>query len=95
MYKQKLCLGLNPDFGLDTFEQLEAFKAIGFDAFFSGFENRENVLALADAAAQKGLIYQSVHAPFHKTRVLWRDGEEGEAAVKELTDCVNALPTPA
>lgn len=91
MYKQKLCLGLNPDFGLDTFEQLEAFKAVGFDAFFSGFENRENVLALADAAAQKGLIYQSVHAPFHKTRVLWRDGEEGEAAVKELTDCVNAV----
>ena len=34
MYKQKLCLGLNPDFGLDTFEQLEAFKAVGFDAFF-------------------------------------------------------------
>ena len=90
MYRQKLCLGLSSTFGLDELRQLETFKAVGFDAFFSGYENREGILALADAAAKNGLIFQSVHAPFHKTRVLWRDGDEGEEAVKELVDCVNA-----
>ena len=35
MYKTKLCLRTNSQYGISTEEQIALFKQVGFDGFFS------------------------------------------------------------
>jgi len=85
MYKTKLCLGLG-DFGCGFEEQIKLFKAVGFDGFFSGWDG--NIKNYRCLAKDEGLIYQSIHAPFGNASKMWKETEEGEAAVNELLKCV-------
>ncbi len=90
MYNQKLCLGLGCVPELPVKEQLLLYKKAGFDGFFSGFESREQIADLAGFANKENLVFQSVHAPFHKTAAIWKECEDGIAAVGELKACVEA-----
>ena len=87
MYKTKLCLGVNTQFGLPVAEQIKLFKKTGFEAFFTDwYENMADYKKLAD---ELGMIYQSVHAPFMNAAKMWKEAEEGaKAAVYELLTCV-------
>lgn len=87
MYKTKLCLGTNSQFGISTEEQIRLFKKSGFDAFFtSAEEDLKNCRRLAD---ELGMIYQSIHAPFGNAAKMWQDDEEAKNAVDELLKSVN------
>ena len=43
MWKTKLCLGTNNQFELSVPEQIKLFKKIGFEGFFTGYSNREDI----------------------------------------------------
>ena len=92
MNTQKHLLGINvlansaePDEKLISY-----IRRAGFDACFTGWSEDASVMdACADAVAREGLIYQSIHAPFHKVSRLWEDeGEEGEAYLSMLLSCL-------
>ena len=39
MYKSRLCLGTNSQFGISTKKQIELFKQTGFDGFFTDWNS--------------------------------------------------------
>ena len=84
----QLCIGLAK--GMDTapITQLRHIKAAGFDGFFALWEHPGQLDSLAAEAADLGLLFQSVHAPFRKTSALWEPGETGETSLLELLDCL-------
>ena len=90
MYKTKLCLGTSRSFGISIEDQIALFKATGFEAFFT--EYNDNVKKYRELADELGMIYQSIHAPFwnNKMRIfdMWKVGEEADRAVEELLRCV-------
>ena len=95
MKKSLLCLGVGASFGAPALEQIKLFKRIGFDGFFTAYdEHMKEYRGLADALS---LLYQSVHAPFSHSAKLWQGGEEAEVGVERLLSCVrdcaeNAVP---
>ena len=86
MYKTRLCLGTSQCFLMSTEEQIKLFKQIGFDGFFTMWD--ENLKSYRTVADEVGMIYQSVHAPFKKASQMWKGNEEAQAAVEELLRCV-------
>lgn len=86
MYKQKLCLGTGSMFEISTEEQIRLFKKVGFEAFFTMWD--ENVGKYKELADELDMVYQSVHAPFGNAAKMWESGTEAEEAVRELTACV-------
>lgn len=86
MYGVKLCLGLSNAFGLGEAEQIKLFASSGFEGFFADYSN--DLAVCRKTADELGMIFQSVHAPFVKVAEMWRDGENGISATKELCECV-------
>lgn len=87
MYKTKLCLGANCQFGIPVTEQIKLFRQTGFEAFFTDWDNR--VAEYKKAADELGMVYQSIHAPFENAAKMWLDNEnEAKIAVEELLTCV-------
>lgn len=89
MWKRRLCLGLSESFGLNASEQINALAEIGFEGFFSDdsvdSQREIPVEKFVSAARERGLLYQSIHAPFGRAADMWRDNQEaGRAAVDEL-----------
>lgn len=75
---------------VDTLEQMEIIKSVGFDAFFTGWE-RERTEEIANKAAKLGLIQQSIHSQFsgsYKVSHLWNGGEDGDFVTNALIECV-------
>lgn len=88
MWKTKLCLGLSLEFGISFEEQLRLLKKIGFEGFFVGWTADRDVDGLKRLADELGLIFQSIHAPFIKSRFMWEDSAETIAATEELIECL-------
>ena len=93
MYKQKLCLAIGTSKTLGEEEQMLLYKKVGFDGFFTGYGNDEQIVNIAAAAKREGMIFQSIHAPFHHVDKLWLEGEEGDSALKEIADCIESAAT--
>ncbi|MGN1369966.1 MAG: sugar phosphate isomerase/epimerase family protein [Aristaeellaceae bacterium] len=89
MHGAKLCLGLNPSFGLSWAEQIRSFRKIGFEAFFTdwrrGLVDLSAMRALAD---EEGMLFQSVHAPFERIDTLWEPTEETPDVIAEQLECL-------
>ena len=84
-------LGINVSVGYDEpYERLFSYiRQAGFDACFTPWNEDSPVEAWAEAIAKEGLIYQSIHAPFHKVSCLWEDeGEAGDAYLAMLLSCL-------
>lgn len=86
MYKTRLCLGTNGDFGISVPEQIQLFKKIGFEAFFTMWD--ENIAEYKELADNVGIIYQSIHAPYENAAKMWSCGAEADVATEELLTCV-------
>lgn len=88
MWKQQLCMALVKGFELDRIQQLHHIKNAGFDGFFALWQCSKDLDELAAEAKRLGLVFQSVHAPFHKARDMWSNDESGDIALRELLDCL-------
>ncbi len=86
--ERKICINLNPGFKDVSFEDcLDSMKAAGFDGVFTGWTPGDMVRRAA-IIREKGLYFQSVHAPFNKAHKPWEEGEEGEAEIDSLIECI-------
>ena len=89
MYRQLFALSVNEQFGVDTKTQIKMFKEAGFDGFFTPWKSGDPIEEYAAYAKEIGMIYQSIHAPFGKSAVMWHGGDaEADPAVEELIECV-------
>lgn len=88
MWKTKLCLGLNPQFGIGFEEQVRLLKQTGFDAFFFEWKEDVDVKSLKRLADEFGMEIQSIHAPYVNSRYLWENGEKTDMAINELLSCL-------
>ena len=86
MYGIKLGLGASVGFELPVAEQIRLFRKIGFEAFFTGYDN--DTAEYRRVADECGMIYQSIHAPFDKSAVMWEDEDTARVAREELIACV-------
>ena len=87
---RQIGINLHAKRGLDTVAYAKRVKELGFDTIFTGVANSdEGQLALADAFAANGLIYENLHAPFGHINDIWFDCEGGEAMINELLTSVD------
>ena len=87
MWQKKLGLSVWHSFGLTIPEAMQLVKDTGFDAVSPEWMADGGHLAYIEAAKERGLILQSLHAPFHKAKDMWGDDEEkAAAALGELMD---------
>lgn len=85
MYKQKLCLALNGQFGIAPEEQVKLFKKTGFEGFAIDLSGRDvDPAPLARLAKEENMFVEYIHAPFNKSDDMWMEDEIGDVAVKEL-----------
>ncbi len=90
MWKYKLCLATSRAFPVPVCEQIKLFYQIGFDAFFTEWKAGEDLTGISVLAKELGMIFQSVHAPFGKSRDMWHgDTEKANEAVEELKECID------
>ena len=90
MHTAKICLALSGTFGLPAAEQIRLFKKLGFDGFFSGWSENEDIAAYRRLADEFSMEYQSIHAPFTKAAQMWKPLPEAKPAIDELLACVEA-----
>lgn len=88
MYRAKLCLGLNPQYGLPYEDQIRLFRSVGFEGFFVNWTPDINLASLRKTADETGMVFQSVHGPFLKTHSIWHEDEHTQEAVDELLACL-------
>ena len=83
----KLGINLMGGSGLSVDDHVALLRRIGWDSFFTGWD-RERLDEYQAAAEKYGMIWQSIHAPFHQVRYMWNEGELGEQVTAELIECV-------
>lgn len=76
--------------GVNALESIPYIKNAGFDCVFTGYKDDAYIGALAEAIDRAGLTYDTVHAPFKHINDIWMPGDDGEAMLKTLTDCLDA-----
>ncbi|MBR7184239.1 MAG: sugar phosphate isomerase/epimerase [Clostridia bacterium] len=74
--------------GQPLIESVPIIKANGFDAVFTGYKTKEYAVELANHFSAAGLAYESIHAPFKGINNIWLEGEEGDAMLATLLDCM-------
>jgi len=86
--ERKNCINLNPGFKDVSLEDcLDSMKAAGFDGVFTGW-SVGRMKEVAKKISDRGLYFQSVHAPFTKAHKPWEEGPEGEAEIDSLIECI-------
>ena len=83
-------LGINIGGGLAATEKemIRYAAAAGFDACFTNWKPDFDAEGLAEEIAKSGLIYQSIHGPFRSVEKLWDEGDEGDAYIDVLLQCL-------
>ena len=84
----KLVLGLGNGFKESPAEEIKIFHEVGWEGFFSGWRQGENLEAYAKLADELGMFYQSVHAPFGNVDKLWDSVELGDKYADEQIECL-------
>ncbi len=92
MSQNKRLIGMDMDFGrgdVPAPERLKYIASAGFDATFCGWRPDGNLSATARLIREAGLILQSVHAPFNKIDLMWKEGAEGDGILDMLCRCLD------
>lgn len=93
MWKQKLGISISNNYNsVSVTEIIKLLKNIGFDAVSPEWEDKADLKAIAETAAECGMVLQSLHAPFGGSADMWSsDKNVSEPALKEvlrsLDDC--------
>ena len=69
-------LGMNMGFigGIPQTEQLKMAHEAGFESFFTGSQDQNNIAALRALADQLGMEFETIHAPFGGINNMWIAG---------------------
>ena len=86
--KRKLILATSTSFGISDEEQIRLFKRIGFDGFFTNWENNGMTARYRELANELDMEYQSVHAPFLSAAEMWKSEDQAKDAIDELLACL-------
>ena len=90
IHGKKIGLALGCGFAdITAEEEIKILAELGYDAVFTGWAKGDYLKNIAAVIKENGLIHQSVHAPFRKIEKIWDEGDDGEAMLNELIDCVN------
>ena len=84
----KLILSTGLGFDIPTLEQIKILGEVGWDGVFTECSADRVNEDYAKALYERGMIYQSTHAPFGRVDTLWEKGEDGDAYADELAACV-------
>lgn len=90
MHGIKLCMSLTSTYRMPYEDQIRTLRQIGFDAFFSCWEARSDVVSLRKIADEENMIYQSIHAPYGRLNRLWDPTDETPSVIEELIHCLRA-----
>lgn len=85
---RKLILGTGLGYTTPWAEQINTFATVGWDGFFTGWDEQNGNSEYRRIADSLGMIYQSIHAPFGKCDLIWEDGEAGEREAARLIACL-------
>ncbi len=88
MYNVKLCVDVVGKFGLSLEDEIDLVFKTGFEGVFTAF-TPEIVKKTRRLADQRGLIYQSVHAPFYKVHKMWTKDDYKEP-MDEMINCLES-----
>ncbi len=89
LHMRKLGINVGAYYGIPAEEQINYIKNAGFDSVFTGFSGFEANAAFAEKIAKAGLDYETLHAPYRGINSIWLPGEDGDAMLKKLTDCLD------
>ena len=78
MYRHLLCMNVSEAFGEPIEKQISMLKAVGFEGFFTMWNESYPINEWAALAREQGMIYQSLHAPFDYVSAIWH-GTDTEA----------------
>ena len=85
-------LGINyiKTFPLSLADNLALLSQTGFQSVFTLHEGAAETERYATAAADAGLTYESLHAPWDGINSIWQEGDAGETMLRRLTDCLDS-----
>lgn len=89
MYGRKLCMSVSESYGLPIKQQIGMLKEIGFEGFFTGWKKGQDISEYREEADKQGMLYQSLHAPFKNSAIMWKSYEEAKPAIEELLECLD------
>lgn len=69
-------------------DEIQIIKDVGWDGVFTGWDENNGNGKLAELINSKGLLYQSIHAPFNKIDKIWEEGELGDWAMDRMIRCI-------
>lgn len=69
-------------------KQIELMLENGFGHTFIMEDSPHLTDSLVDKVKRSGLVFDTLHAPFYGINSIWREGEEGERMLNNLTDAV-------
>ncbi len=72
--KRKLGIIANCLCDIDTVDTLDKIKAAGFETFFTGEYQNDDVAKIQARAKELGLTYEFIHAPFYSINEMWMPG---------------------
>ncbi len=94
MYKQKLSLALNSQFGIPFEEQIKLLKNTGFDGFAIDCNGKDDdISSLVKLSKDEGMFIDYIHAPFNKSDDMWENGNIGDIALSQLIEVAEVCAT--
>ncbi len=87
MYRQKLSLALNSQFGIPFEEQILLIKKTGFDGFAIDCNGKDDdISSLVELGKNENMFIDYVHAPFGGSAKMWEDSADGDYVLRNLKE---------
>lgn len=88
MWNTRMCLcASEAQLQIPIEDQIRLFSETGFDGFFTAWTENCRFLEWKKVADSLGMIFQSLHAPYHNVAAIWNDGPDWEHIYGELMSC--------
>lgn len=87
MRKAGINISKNIVYGTQSF--IDCITEAGFESVFTVGNDKEFIQYVSERCGQKGLLYESLHAPWKNINELWRDTPATEELMKDLFTSVD------
>ena len=88
---RQIGINLNAKQGMTEQAYLDKVKELGFDAVFTGVPgSAERMAEIGNALEKRGLVWETMHAPYKNINQMWLEGEGSEQMLASLLGGVDA-----